>query len=367
MRKLISRCLRMIVRFRPSLKRDIIRQNERFKRKIDRLAEKNRRLKDKVRKLSERMDRLSERIRMVQHRSNDTRYLANVALPREKLRESLIRWWYEKNPDILLNLDRPQTFSEKIQLLKLSSDTPLLTRLVDKYAVRDWVSAKIGERYLVPLLGVWDCAEDVDFDALPQRFVLKANHGSHKLRIVLDKDSLDIPQLRVEMARWLALDFAYVMSPQLQYANVPRKIIAESYLVNSDGCLHDWKVWCFKGKARYVEFMSRKDGQLRFVYMDREWNPAPFEYRNVDDISMEPPPRPHNLDELLRLAETLADGFEFVRVDFYRLDDGAYLFGEMTFSPGGGNGRFDPPEWNSRIGAMFDYRPDNRMPGAATE
>ena len=187
------------------------------------------------------------------------------------------------------------------------------------------------------------------------------------IRIVKDKASLDVGQLRAEMSAWLATNYAFKMSPQLQYANIPRKIIAEEYLENSDGELHAWKVWCYKGKAHHVEFMSRKDGRLRFVFMDRDWQPAPFRYNLPNMEPLEPPPRPDNLDELLPLAETLAVGFEFVRVDFYRLDDGSCRFGEMTFSPSGGNAQFDPPEYNAKIGALFDFTPGNRMPGAPAE
>ena len=373
----LARLVRFVAGFRPCLKRDLAKQNER----ISRLAEKNRLLREKVKKqskkaarqaetialLSAQLDNMKARFRLAKTQNADNRYLANLALPREKLRESVVRWWYAKNPGVPLNLDAPQTFCDKIQCLKLTADTPLLTRLADKYAVREWVAGKIGAQHLIPLLGVWDRAEDVDLAALPQRFVLKANHGSHMIRIVKDKASLDVGQLRAEMSAWLATNYAFKMSPQLQYANIPRKIIAEEYLENSDGELHDWKVWCYKGKAHHVEFMSRKDGRLRFVFMGRDWQPAPFRYNLPNMESLEPPPRPDNLDELLRLAETLADGFEFVRVDFYRLDDGSCRFGEMTFSPSGGNAQFDPPEYNAKIGALFDFTPGNRMPGAPAE
>ncbi|MBQ3289012.1 MAG: hypothetical protein IJH50_06335 [Kiritimatiellae bacterium] len=367
MKEQLARLVRFVAGFRPCLKRDLARQGE----KINRLSEKNKLLREKVRsqakkakKQAETIARLSALLDRVKAQNADNRYLANLALPREKLRESVVRWWHAKNPGVPLNLDAPQTFCDKIQCLKLAADTPFLTRLADKYAVREWVAGKIGAQRLIPLLGVWDRAEDVDLAALPQRFVLKANHGSHMIRIVKDKAALDIQQLRAEMSAWLTTNYAFLMSPQLQYANIPRKIIAEEYIENGDGELHDWKVWCFKGRAHYVEFMSRKDGRLRFVYLDREWNPAPFGYSNVHDTPLEAPPKPGNLNELLGLAETLAAGFEFVRVDFYRLDDGTYLFGEMTFTPAGGNGQFDPPEWNARIGELFDYTPDNRIPGA---
>lgn len=371
MKNAVVRFFSFLAGFRPCCRRDFVRQVTRLKKKNARLNAKYKMLRDTVQRQSETInrlsDRLSNRFRETQKRISDNRYLANLALPRERLRDSVIRWWYTKNPETPLNLDSPRTFGEKIQCLKLTADTPLMTRLADKYAVRDWVASKIGEQYLVPLLGVWEYAEEVDVSALPSRFVLKANHGSHMLHVVTDKTSLDLSALRVEMARWLATDYAFMMSPQLQYANIPRRIIAEAYLENRSGELYDWKVWCFKGKAHFIEFISRKDGVFRFVFLDRAWNPAPFGYRLPGRETIAPPPKPDNLDELLRLAETLAAGFEFVRVDFYRLDDGSYLFGEMTFSPAGGNGRFDPPEWNAKIGALFDFTPDNRIPGAPTE
>ena len=389
MKKKLKRLIRFIAGLRPCLKRDLVHANKKIERLHERLQETRERQKESVRRLnekireeireklrdhskkidrlSEKIDRLSESLKKANKRIADNRYLTNLALPRTALRESVIRWWYLKNPEISLNLDKPQTFCEKIQCLKLTADTPLLTQLADKYAVREWVADKIGAQYLIPLLGVWERAEDVDLAALPQRFVLKANHGSHMIRIVKEKDSLDIDQLRAEMSIWMATNYAFVMSPQLQYANIPRRIIAEEYVENADGELHDWKVWCYRGRAHYIEFMSRKDVRLRFVFLDRDWNPTPFRYNLPGMEPLDPPPRPDNLDELLRLAETLAAGFEFVRVDFYRLDDGSYRFGEMTFSPSGGNAQFDPPEYNAKIGSLFDYTPDNRMPGAPAE
>ena len=384
----LSRLAGFLSGLRPCLRRDLAPLREKIRQQKERLRETHeatKKLKEKVRHLAEEnkslksmvediaaeqgktIEQLADGLHTVKMQSADNRYLTNIVLPREKLRESVVRWWYAKNPRIPLNLDAPRTFCEKIQCLKLSADTPLLTRLTDKYAVRDWVAARIGAKHLIPLLGVWSRAEDVDFAALPQRFVLKANHGSHMIRVVQDKASLNITTVRAEMSRWLTTNYAFKMSPQMQYANIPRRIVAEEYVENGDGELHDWKVWCFKGRAHYVEFMSRKDKRLRFVYLDREWRLAPFRYSNVHDEPLPPPPKPDNLDELLRLAEALAAGFEFVRVDFYRIDDGTYLFGEMTFSPAGGNGQFTPPEWNAKLGELFDHTPGNRMPGAPAE
>lgn len=333
-------------RFRPVLKRDLL------------LTERT--CREKLQRQSERIRELKHELKALKAQVADIRYLANMALPPDLRIESTRTSWRRNRPNYLLHVDPPRTFCEKIQCLKTTADTPLMTRLADKYAVREWVAGKIGEKYLIPLLGVWNRAEDVAFDTLPDRFVLKANHGSHMMRIVTDKATLDIPALRAEMHQWLSVNYAFVMPPQMQYANIPRRIIAESYIENADGELHDWKVWCYRGKARYVEYMSRLAEKPSFVFMDRDWNKAPFAYRlpGMEEIP-EPPPKPDNLDELLILAETLAEGFEFVRTDFYRLDDGTYRFGEMTFSPSGGNAQFDPPEWDAKIGALFEYTPDN--------
>ncbi|MBR2839191.1 MAG: hypothetical protein IKE55_10435 [Kiritimatiellae bacterium] len=308
-----ARLLHCLSGLRPCLRRDLAPLREkiriqreslretreaakRLKEKVRRLAEANENLKGMLANMaaehSEAIDLLDESLRKVRIQSADNRYLVNSALPREKLRESIVRWWYAKNPGILLNMDAPKTFCDKIQRLKLTADTPLMTKLADKYAARDWVAAKIGAVHLTPLLGVWSRAEDVDFAALPRRFVLKATHGSHMIHVVQDRDSLDTDAIRTKMARWLSTNYAFKMSPQMQYANIPRKIIAEEYIENLDGELHDWKVWCFKGRAHYVEFMSRKGKRLSFVYLDREWKLAPFTYSNVHDTPLEAPPKP---------------------------------------------------------------------------
>ena len=268
--------------------------------------------------------------------------------------------WYHYVTGDWLNLDKPITFNEKIQWLKLYDSTPLKTRLADKYLVRDWVKEKIGDQYLIPLLGVWDKFDDIDFDKLPNSFVLKANHGCSWNIIVRDKSKFDIEDARKKFAVWMRMNFAFKFGLELQYLNIPPKIIAEEYLENGNEDLYDYKVFCFNGKADSVMFLSERQKGLKMAFYDLNWNKLPFTYsfpRNEDDI-----PRPKNLDLLIQLSEKLAEGFACVRVDFYILNDGTLKFGEMTFTSAGGSCKWNPPEQNRIYGDLIKLPPKSPIP-----
>lgn len=268
----------------------------------------------------------------------------------DRAKRAAIMRLYELSFGHRFDLDHPKTFNEKIQWLKLYGNLPLKTKLADKYLVRDFVREKIGEKYLVPLLGVWNSEKEVDFDALPNRFAIKANHGSGMNLIVRDKSQLDQKAARKRMKSWLKMNFACLYM-ELQYWNIPRKIIAEEYMENACGDLFDYKVWCFNGKARYIEFLAERSTKLKNVFLDRDWNPQVFVYSAP--LYEKEVPKPACLDELIACAEKLAEGFAFVRVDFYCLDDGSIKFGEMTFCELAGLGHWDPPEWDLKLGEML--------------
>ena len=289
----------------------------------------------------------------------DLRYIIFKYLPPEKREEAIKDWWYKMKAGMSLNIETPQTFDEKIQWLKLHGEDPLLTRLADKYEVRPWVAEKIGEKYLVPLLGVWDSADDINFNELPDKFVLKANHGCGWNVIVRDKSKIKIPDVRRRINVWLKTNFAFKVSFEMQYSNIKPKVIAEEYMENDGGDIYDYKFWCFKGKCHYIQFLSERQKHLKMVFFDRDWKIMPFVNDHMRNEA--PPSRPDNLDEMIRLAETLAEGFEYVRVDFYRLNDGTIKFGEMTFTTANGQCKWDPPEWDLKLGSLFDVRPGNRM------
>lgn len=277
----------------------------------------------------------------------------------EKYEEEL-KLWFVRTVKYPLNLENPKTFDEKLQWLKLYDSTPLKTRLADKYLVREWVKEKIGAQYLIPLLGVWDKFDDIDFDKLPNSFVLKANHGCGWNIIVRDKSKFDIEDARKKFAVWMNMNFAFKFGLELQYLNIPPKIIAEEYMENGNNDLYDYKVFCFNGKADSIMFLSERQKGLKMAFYDLNWNKLPFTYsfpRNEDDI-----PKPKNLELLIQLSEKLAEGFAHVRVDFYILNDGSLKFGEMTFTSASGSCKWNPPEQDRIYGDLIKLPQKSPIP-----
>ena len=183
----------------------------------------------------------------------------------------LLKLRYKASTGEDLNLDNPKTFNEKIQWLKLYDSTPLKTRLADKYLVRDWIKEKIGEEYLVPLIGVWDKFDDIDFDALPKQFALKCNHSSGMNIIVTDKSKMNFAETKEKFDKWLKTNYAFVGGLELHYKNIPPKIIAEKYL-KSDGGLIDYRFYCMNGKPVqcWVDKFSGTPDHVREIF-DMNW------------------------------------------------------------------------------------------------
>lgn len=264
--------------------------------------------------------------------------------------ENELKLWYKRVTKEDLNLDNPQTFNEKIQWLKLYDSTALKSRLTDKYEVRKWIAEKIGENYLIPLLGVWDNFDDIDFSMLPNQFVLKANHGSGWNIIVKDKQKLNLVEARHTFNKWMTTNFAVKQSLELHYGPIIPKIIAEQYIQDIDGQLNDYKVLCFNGKPTFIWVdLDRFTDHRRNIY-DLNWNLMPF------SVGYPQTPRniqaPKNLDEMIHLAEILCQGFAHVRVDFYDVN-GKIYFGEMTFTSGNGGETFTPKEYGKALGDLI--------------
>lgn len=261
--------------------------------------------------------------------------------------------WYTKRFGAF-DLDNPKTFNEKIQWSKIYDSTPIKTKLADKYLVRDWVAEKIGDKYLIPLLGVYDSFEEIDFDKLPNQFVMKCNHGSAMNIVVKDKSKLDLVDVKSKLDKWMHENFAFKVGCELHYRDIPPKIIIEKYIENknSGGDLYDYKFWCFDGKVKYIQFLSERnlDG-LKMAFYDKDWKKQHFVYSHpLDQKNIE---RPSNLDEMIALAENLSNGFNHVRVDFYRLDDGTVYFGEMTFTSASGMCKWNDEKINRYFGKLF--------------
>ena len=236
-----------------------------------------------------------------------------------------------------LCLDNPRTFNEKLQWLKLYNRKPEYTMMVDKYKVREYIAQELGEEYLIPLLGVWDDPDEIDFDALPDQFVLKCNHNSGTgMCICKDKSKLDIPKVKAELRKGLKENY-YIKHREWPYKDVPRKIIAEKYLTNDgdESELSDYKVLCFNGKAKLIEIHRGRFSKYHTQdFYDTEWNKTAFEQPglSLSDENMERPPF---ADKMLELSEKLAEGIPHVRIDWY-YTGGRLKFGEITFYDGAG-------------------------------
>lgn len=247
-----------------------------------------------------------------------------------------------------LNLEDPRTFNEKIQWLKLHDRRDIYTVLVDKYAVKEYVTQKIGEEYIIPTLGVWDKFDDIIFDDLPNEFVLKCTHDSGGVVICKDKFNLNIHQARKKLSRSLRRNYFYD-SREWPYKNVIPRIIAEKYIVDESGMeLKDYKIFCFDGKPKLIQVdFDRFHWHRRNLYTtDWKYIEASIKYPNDPSVQI---PCPKRLDKMLEIAETLSMGIPHVRVDLYSVNEKIY-FGELTLHHGSGMEKFDPKSLEVQMG-----------------
>ena len=253
-----------------------------------------------------------------------------------------------------LNLEKPETYNEKLQWLKLYDRKPLYTVLVDKYKVRRYIADKIGEEYLIPLVGgPWYSAGEIDFHALPEQFVLKCNHNSGGVYVCLDKENFDIEAVKRELDRNLERNY-YKSGREWPYKDVKPCIIAEKYMDDGSGGLRDYKIFCFNGQARFFFIASDRSSEkeeTKFDFFDTEGKHLPF--TNGHPNAPEQPPCPKRLGDMCRLAEKLAEGMAHARVDFYEVN-GEIFFGEITLFHWSGMVPFDPPEWDKIIGGWLE-------------
>lgn len=257
-----------------------------------------------------------------------------------------------------LDLNDPKTFNEKMQWLKLYDRRPEYTQMVDKYAVKDYVSEKIGSEYIIKTIGVWDHFEDIDFDSLPERFVLKCTHDSGGLAICRDKKTFDKEKANKKLTKCLKNNY-YYMSREWPYKSVKPRIIAEEYMEDPELAeLRDYKFFCFNGEPKCFKIDFDRFIGHRANYYDIEGKLLPFGESNVlpdhtRDIAM-----PRKLKEMLELARKLSEGIPFLRVDFYEVGDRIY-FGELTFYPASGLGPYTDEEWDLKLGSWIKL-PDRK-------
>lgn len=249
-----------------------------------------------------------------------------------------------------LNLKNPKTFCDKLNWLKLHDIHPEYARLVDKVAVRDYLKEVAGEDLCLPLLGVWEHYDDIDFDTLPDRFVLKCNHDSGSVKIIPDKSSMDHAALR-EFYESRLKQNPYLLGREYPYRDVPPRIYAEQYMVpEGDSDINDYKFFCFDGKPEILFVATERSTDCKFDFFDMDFNHLDIE--NIHPQCGHPIPKPATFEQMKALAAKLSAGMKFVRIDLYEID-GKLYFSEFTIYHAGGFWPMAPEEWEYKLGDLI--------------
>ncbi|TVL81589.1 ATP-grasp fold amidoligase family protein [Brachyspira hyodysenteriae] len=288
--------------------------------------------------------------------------------PEENIRfkEKIIKEQFKNALGYELNLENPKTFNEKLQWLKLYYHDPLMTICADKYLVRDYVKEKIGEEYLVPLIGVWDRVEDIDFDSLPNQFVLKVNWGSGQNIIVKDKSTLNIEETKNKLEYWMKpTSNHYYYSYEWCYKNIKPKIICEKYInENKINEAFVYRMFFFNGVLNYINldipFHNTIKNNVKFksLHFNDKWEKLNIKTR--DEIYQSDIDKPYNLENIINIAKTISKPFIFVRVDLFNIRENI-LFGELTFYPNNGLAQFDPTEWDYKFGELLELPKEKKI------
>lgn len=262
-----------------------------------------------------------------------------------------------------MDFDNPKTFQEKLQWLKLYNRRPEYTQMVDKFAVKEYVANIIGKEYIIPTLGVWNKFDDIDFDSLPNQFVLKTTHSGGNTGVVVckDKSTLDIELARKKLDRSLK-QCIYKSLKEWPYKGVKHRIIAEEFIeFGSSDDIPDYKFYCFDGTPRYCQVIRDRNKKETIDFYDMDWNHIPLIGLNPVVIGKSVlsfqngttrVERPKNLESIIRICGALTTGIPFSRIDMYIVDDKIY-FGEITFFPASGFGCFEPMEWDVILGDLI--------------
>lgn len=251
-----------------------------------------------------------------------------------------------------LNLDAPVTFNEKLQWLKLYDRKPEYSRYIDKYAVRSYISETLGKQYLIPLLGVYDSAEKIDWDSLPNKFVLKCTHGSSANIICTNKDTLDIKASKIKLNGWMKKSW-YWFGREWPYKNVTPKIVCETFISETDNTPDDYKVLCFNGKAKLIEVHIDRYGHHTQDFYDLEWNKMTISQGGTTSDFVYEVPR--QFEKMIQLSEQLAANMRHVRIDWFMVQDKLY-FGEITLYDASGFDNFDNEDDDYLLGSWINLK-----------
>ena len=320
---------------------------KRVKNRFEKIEKQNKRSKEEINELRIKYEDMTERYNELRLEITNRFY---ELLTDDKYEEEIKKRFFRGNgftPD----LENPKTLNEKIQWLKINNNIPEKATLTDKLAVREWVRDKIGSEYLTKVYGDWGTFDEINMEALPKKFVLKPNHASGMIIIVDDKSKLNIDLAREKVNKWLTTNYAY-HGLEMQYKDIVPRIMAEEHLGISGQDFYDCKFWCFNGRVEFIKSLIMVNGKaFEACCYDREWRKTPFQ---AEGQKVKPDfEKPERLEDMIRLAEELSEGFKLVRVDMYQKGKDEIKFGEMTFTPDNGERRWVPQEYDRILGDLL--------------
>ncbi len=249
-----------------------------------------------------------------------------------------------------LSFENPKTFNEKLQYRKIYDKKEIYVLCSDKYKVRKYVKKSIGKKYLIPLLYVTENPKEINFDNLPKSFVIKSNHATGHKIFVRNKKEIDKKKIIKTLRRWLNINYYYT-SLEWQYKNIKPKIVIEKLMLDNGRVPTDYKIHCFDGKAKYIQAINGRDSKItKESSYDTRWKKQKFTFTyKKHNKALK---KPKNLKEMIKIAEKLSTGFDYVRVDLYSIKNKIF-FGEFTFTPDSGFLKINPPEWDYRLGKLW--------------
>lgn len=259
-----------------------------------------------------------------------------------------------------VDFENPKTFNEKINWLKLYNINPKYTKMVDKYEAKEYVKNIIGEKYIIPTLGVWDSFDMIDFNKLPNQFILKCTHDSESFVICHNKKHFNIDEAKKIISEGMKYNFFYI-GREYPYKNIKPRVIVEKYMKDSSTKeLRDYKFFCFNGKVKFFKVDFDRFINHRANYYDTDLN-----LLDIGECAYPPDPNkeidfPQNIKDMIPLAEKISKNFPFLRVDFYSINNKIY-FGEITFFPASGFGKFTNEEWDLKLGSYIDLSNIERL------
>lgn len=257
----------------------------------------------------------------------------------------------------LLNLKKPKYYGEKIQWIKVNGNLERYRDLVDKYLVREYIKSTIGEEYLPKIIGIYSKEDEIDYNNLPEKFVLKLNDGSDRIIICRNKSILDIKKTNKRLKKLLKEDY-YKYTKEPQYKGIKKKIICEEYLEDKSGDLVEYNLHCFSGKVMLIEVHTGRSTNYSEDFFEIDW--TRISVRGKAPNSLNEMEKPKFVEKLINLGEILARDFEYVRVDFNAVDEKLY-FSELTFTPANGTDRFNPLEYDLKIASLINLEKYNKV------